>query len=51
MQKFAGRTPAEAVARGTIAVSAVDGQVGHLPLTPTQEAGLASFFKTDLTCE
>ncbi len=51
VQKVAGRTPAEAVARVTTAVTAVDGQVGHLPLTPSQEAGLASFFKTGLTCD
>ena len=44
VQNVAGITPAQAAAMG-ITVSATNGQVGNLQLTPQQEADVVAFLK------
>jgi cytochrome c peroxidase len=43
LQNAAGFTPAQAAAAGTTGVTATNGQVGNLGLTPSQEADLVNF--------
>jgi cytochrome c peroxidase len=43
VQNVAGLTPAQAIAMGTTGVTAQNGQVGNLQLTPQQEADLVAF--------
>ena len=43
VQNVAGLTPAQAAAMGVAGVTATNGQVGNLQLTPTQEADLVNF--------
>ena len=43
VQNVAGYTPAQAAAAGTTGVTAYNGQVGNLGLTPSQEADLVNF--------
>ena len=43
VQNVAGFTPAQAAAAGTTGVTAENGQVGNLGLTPSQEADLVNF--------
>jgi cytochrome c peroxidase len=43
VQNVAGFTPAQAAAMGTTGVTAENGQVGNLGLTPSQEADLVNF--------
>jgi cytochrome c peroxidase len=45
VQNVAGLTPAQAAAAGTTGVTAQNGQVGNLGLTPSQEADLVNFLK------
>ena len=45
VQNVAGYTPAQAAAAGTTGVTATNGQVGNLGLTPSQEADLVNFLK------
>jgi cytochrome c peroxidase len=45
VQNVIGFTPAQAAAAGTTGVTAENGQVGNLGLTPSQEADLVNFLK------
>jgi cytochrome c peroxidase len=45
VQNVAGFTPAQAAAMGTTGVTAENGQVGNLGLTPSQETDLVNFLK------
>jgi cytochrome c peroxidase len=45
VQNVAGLTPAQAAAMGVAGVTATNGQVGNLQLTPSQEADLVNFLK------
>ena len=45
LQNAAGYTPAQAAAAGTTGVTAENGQVGNLGLTPSEEADLVNFLK------
>ena len=45
VQNVAGYTPAQAAAAGTTGVTAMNGQVGNLGLTASQEADLVNFLK------
>jgi cytochrome c peroxidase len=45
VQNVAGFTPAQAAARGTAGVTAENGQVGNLGLTPQQETDVVNFLK------
>ena len=46
VQNVIGYTPAQAIAAGTTGVTAANGQVGHLGLTPQQETDVVNFLKT-----
>jgi cytochrome c peroxidase len=45
VQNVAGFTPAQAAARGTAGVTAQNGQVGNLGLTPQQETDVVNFLR------
>jgi cytochrome c peroxidase len=45
VQNVIGYTPAQAIAAGTTGVTASNGQVGHLGLTPQQETDVVNFLK------
>jgi cytochrome c peroxidase len=45
VQNVAGFTPAQAIAAGTTGVTAMNGQVGNLQLSATQEADVVNFLK------
>jgi cytochrome c peroxidase len=45
VQNVIGYTPAQAIANGTTGVTAANGQVGNLGLTPQQETDLVNFLK------
>ena len=45
VQNVVGLTPAQAAAQGVSGVTATNGQVGNLQLTPQQEADVVNFLK------